>query len=72
MSNSRQNCSFAYYARALERWKITKSDCQILYIGDSFLIWYWLNQHGKEAMLDMPLRSCQLQQHILADPVNSF
>ena len=41
-------------------------------VGDSFLIWYWLNQHGKEAMLDMPLWSCQLQQHILADPVNSF
>ena len=40
--------------------------------GDSFLIWYWLNQHGKEAMLDMPLWSCQLQQHILADPVTSF
>ena len=41
-------------------------------LGDSFLIWFWLNQHGKEAMLDMPLWSCQLQQHILADPVNSF
>ena len=40
--------------------------------GDSFFICYWLNQHGKEAMLDMPLWSCQLQQHILADPVNSF
>ena len=33
---------------------------------------YWLNQHGKEAMLDMPLWSCKLQQHISADPVNSF
>ena len=42
------------------------------FYGDSFLIWYWLNQHGKDAMLDMPLWSCQLQQHILADPVNSF
>ena len=48
-----------------------KSTC-IKYEGDSFLIWYWLNQHGKEAMLDMPLWSCQLQQNILADPVNSF
>ena len=41
-------------------------------IGDSLFVWYWPNQHGKHAMLDMPLWSCQLQQHILADPVNSF
>ena len=42
------------------------------YQGDSLFIWYWPNQHGEHAMLDMPLWSCQLQQHILADPVNSF
>ena len=42
------------------------------FLGDSFFICYWLNQHGKEAMLDMPSWSCQLQQHILADPVNSL
>ena len=41
-------------------------------MGDSFLIWYWLNQHGIEAMLDMPLWSCQLQQHMLADTVTVF
>ena len=28
------------------------------FVGDSFFIWYWLNQHGHEAMLDMPLWSC--------------
>lgn len=44
----------------------------IILNGDSLFVWYWPNQHGKHAMLDMPLWSCQLQQHILADPVNSF
>ena len=39
---------------------------------DSFFMFYWLNQHGKEAMLDMPLLSCQLQQHILAIPLTVY
>ena len=32
---------------------------------DSFFIYYWQNQHVKEALLDLPLWSFQLQQLIL-------